>query len=501
MQVVWFKKDLRIVDHHALVAAAQRGSVLPLYIIEPELWRQPDMSNRHYQFLKDCLEDLDKNFLKLGSNLVIKVGDCLSVLGQLHKKYHIEALWSHQETGNGWTYNRDKKVQKWAVSCGIQWHQKVQNGVTRGLKNRDGWAVRWTRFMQETILVEPSKISLTKEASDTMPTAKMLSLDDDPNLILQKGGRCEGLKQINEFLYLRGEGYAREMSSPVTAYSSCSRISPHLSFGTLSIREVFQSCQKRSFEIKNAPLRKRGKWATALRSFSSRLRWHCHFMQKLEDQPSIEFQNLHPIYNGLREKSFNEDYFEAWKEGNTGYPMVDACMRALKATGWLNFRMRAMLMSFSSYHLWLHWRKPALHIANLFVDYEPGIHYSQVQMQSGTTGINSIRIYNPVKQSTDQDPNGLFIKEWIPELRNIPISYLHTPWKYTNTIKDYPAPIVNEQEARKKASARLYALRKSPQHQTKARKIVQRHGSRKPSRKRKVAPIYLAQPIQEEFSL
>ena len=101
----------------------------------------------------------------------------------------------------------------------------------------------------------------------------------------------------------------------------------------------------------------------------------CHFIQKLEDQPRIEFENMHSLYNDLRESDFNKEFFNAWKHGKTGYPLIDACMRCLIATGWLNFRMRAMLMSFASYNLWLHWRETGLYLDRLFTDYEPGIHY------------------------------------------------------------------------------------------------------------------------------
>ena len=119
----------------------------------------------------------------------------------------------------------------------------------------------------------------------------------------------------------------------------------------------------------------------------------------------------------------------------TGYPLIDASMRCLRSTGYINFRMRAMLVSFASYDLWLDWRRTSRFLASMFVDYEPGIHYSQFQMQSGVTGINAVRVYNPTKQQQDQDPHGVFVKQWIPNLRSVSDTWIHSPHLLTDDLQ------------------------------------------------------------------
>ena len=480
MNVLWFKRDLRIEDHEALKKAEKLGPILPIYIFEPKLWQQPDMSYRHYVFLQECVSELDRSLNSLGQKLIIKIGNAVDVFDDIQKRHRVQTLWSHQETWNGWTYDRDKAVKRWCESHNISWHEPVQNGVIRRLKNRNGWSARWYQQMKQHVLVSPTQLKAIEEQSENLPSPAELGFRDVDFTDLQRGGRQEGLKLLHSFLNDRGEGYTREMSSPVTAFGTCSRLSAHLAFGTLSIREVFQACERRNQEIKKMPRGMKGKWPSAMRSFSGRLRWHCHFIQKIEDEPCIEFKNLHSAYDGLREYDFNDEYFEAWKTGMTGYPMVDACMRALAATGWLNFRMRAMVISFASHHLWLHWRKTALHLAKLFSDYEPGIHYSQIQMQSGTTGINAIRIYNPIKQGIDQDPEGLFIRRWIPELCDMDQDFIHKPWQAETQMNGYPMPIVDEKIERKAAADKLYGLRKkNDMHKEEVQKILSKHGSRK----------------------
>jgi deoxyribodipyrimidine photo-lyase len=323
-----------------------------------------------------------------------------------------------------------------------------------------------------------------------LPTLTSLGLTPHGKT-LQASGEKAARQILQSFLQVRGYDYRNALSSPLSAQDGCSRLSPHLAFGTLSMRAVHQATEA---AIANTPDRT---LAYALRGFAGRLRWHCHFMQKLEDEADIELRNFARVCDGLRENDFNGAYFAAWCAGRTGYPMVDACMRSLVSTGWLNFRMRAMLVSFASYHLWLHWRPTGLFLARHFLDFEPGIHWSQMQMQSGTTGINTLRMYSPTKQAQDQDPQGIFIRRWVPKLARVPLPYLAEPWKMDVSVQrvagcmigvDYPAPIVDDNEAMKAAKDRMYGLRQSSQARDEASAVQARHGSRKsglpPSRQR-----------------
>ena len=409
VQVVWFKRDLRTLDHRPLVEAARRGPIVPLLVVEPEWWAEPDMSARQYAFYAECVSELQHSLAELGQPMIIHVGDVIQVLNELQSTINIAGLWSHEETGGAWTFARDQRVADWCRGNGIAWHEFRQDGVARRLKTRNGWARRWEKLMVEPRRPRPAFQQHQYAAilrSVRLPTPKQLGLGPETATMRQSGGRQAGLTTLTTFLDARGEHYRSAISSPVTAEQACSRLSPHLAWGTLSMREVSQATRRRQRDLKRPGREASNNWRASLVSFSGRLHWHCHFMQKLEDEPEIEFRNLHAAYDGLRSPAETDaSRLAAWSAGETGLPFVDACMRFLSAHGWLNFRMRAMLMSVASYQLWLDWRQPGLHLARQFVDYEPGIHWPQVQMQSGTTGINTVRIYNPVKQGQDHDPD------------------------------------------------------------------------------------------------
>ncbi|MFD1509062.1 FAD-binding domain-containing protein [Lacimonas salitolerans] len=473
--VCWFKRDLRLHDHPALARAAALGPVIPLYIVEPELWAQPDASGRQYAFLRESLSDLDAD---LDGRLVVRVGDAVEVLDDLRQRHGVCHLVSHEETGNAWTYARDRAVAAWARGQGVAWQEMPQSGVVRRLRGRDGWAARRDGFVrQPQVSVQGLRLVQQGVISDPLPDAKALGLHD-PCPQRQPGGRVEGLRLLDTFLHARGRDYRSAMSSPLYGADACSRLSPHLAFGTLSGREVAQAGVERAAQVRGQK-----SWPGSMRSFQSRLAWRDHFMQKLEDEPAIEWRCLHPAYEGLRPVEPDAAQLHAWANGQTGLPFVDACMRYLNATGWLNFRMRSMVMAVASYHLWLDWRATGPILARLFTDYEPGIHWSQVQMQSGTTGMNTVRIYNPVKQGLDQDPDGVFTRAWVPELAGVPNDWLQEPWRWPQAGrvlgKVYPEPLVDVKRAAAQARETVWAVRKGDQFRKTAQAIVHKHASRK----------------------
>lgn len=476
-QIVWFKKDLRLADHAPFCAAVEKGPVLPLLIVEPTLWKRPDLSRRQYGFYLECILELKSSLREVGLDLLVQVGDSVKIFEKIYKSLEFTDVWSHQETGNGWTYDRDKKVKKFFNSHRIGWHETQSGGVIRRLKCRDTWAQRWKSVMSSNVAIyNAAKIkSAGIFKSDLMPNASDL-FDEGDCINRQVGGRTEGLKLLNSFFGSRGKFYSSKMSSPLTAEESCSRISPYLAFGVVSIKEVYQKAQKAYLDAKNSGAHQ---WQKSIYSYIKRLYWHCHFIQKLESQPDIEFKNLHQFSGKSASLPFNHSYFDAWQKGVTGFPFIDACMRSLRSTGWINFRMRAMLVSFATHYLELNWRYVALYLATQFVDYEPGIHYSQCQMQAGTTGINAIRIYCPIKQSIDQDPEGTFIRKWVPELSELDKVSIHKPWEFPLFSTQYPDRIIDEKTQRKKACDRLYKNRRSPEFKSESKKIYKKHGSRK----------------------
>lgn len=483
LNLIWFKRDLRWQDHEPLKLAIEEGlPLLGLFIFEDFYQQDPSWSLRHWQSQYHSLVDMQASNKTAFQEILVLEGNSVEIFEKLARDYSIKTIYSYQETGEALSYERDRKLAKLFHSLSISWQECEQNAVQRGRSNRINWDENWRSFMHK---------KLDKPAINNWPTVSLdlkLALKESYGISshLQKRlknwpsnfqpvGESAGHKRLNHYLnHHTYKNYGAHIGMAQASRSSCSRLSPFLAWGNLSLRQIYQRAMA---ELENSS------YPRDLRAFISRLHWHSHFIQKFEMEHSMEFENLNPAFNSLKREE-NTELIAAWKDGQTGYPLIDAGIEAVKETGYLNFRMRAVLVSFLCHQLWQDWQAGAAFLAQQFLDYIPGIHYPQFQMQNGSTGINTIRIYNPVKQSLEKDPDAHFINDWLPALRDLPLAFKHQPWLMTEMElsfynfelgRDYPERIININQSGAQARDILWAFRKTEAVRQENQRILYRH--------------------------
>lgn len=477
INVVWFKRDLRLQDNTAISNALSNNKrTLLLYVFEHLVLNDEHYSERHFNFIKESMRDINAQLEPYNTKVLAVTSDISSAFNHLQEFYKIDTVFSHVETGLLVTYNRDKEFTRYCRNNFINWQESKNNAVARGLTHRDNWFESWETYMyqdQKTFEPKDNQLLNVSEIERLEKVFVVTDLTTPDQKIFQKGGSTMGWKYANSFFKERHKDYMYNISKPEASRTSCSRLSPYISWGNLSIRQVFQKGKAVKTDSNKQHIG----------AFLSRLRWQAHFIQKFEMEHTMEEASVNKGYHKLK-KSISEDYQEAWSKGETGFPLVDASMRCLIETGYVNFRMRAMLVSFLTHILWQPWQAASTHLSKQFLDFEPGIHFPQLQMQAGETGINNLRIYNPTANSLKHDPDAVFIRKWVPELAHLDTPFVHEPYLMTEMEEafynfklgeDYPHPIVDIKENRKRASDILWNMKDDTEVRRESSRILRRH--------------------------
>ncbi|MEZ6143082.1 MAG: FAD-binding domain-containing protein [Zavarzinella sp.] len=473
----WVKRDARLHDNAVLHAAQQlRATVLPIFCWEPTIINASDYSDMHCHAQWQAVRSLRQQLRARNLDLLIAHGDVVEKLAKLHAVLPFTHMGSHEEVGNNLTYQRDRAVAQWCHEAGVSYIEFPQSSVKRGGVNRDHLQ-RW--WQQRVVDVAPLPIPEIRQIPEETAIAQATGFPrwrafrDHPEW--QSVSEADAHATLNDFLTHRGKWYRGGISSPNTADRAGSRLSVHLAWGTISTRQIWHAVQHR-LQHMDPEDPDTARWRASLHAFLSRLHWRDHFTQRLESEPELEFRSIHPSYRDVPYE--NAPTLQvAWEQGTTGYPLVDAVMRCLARTGFVNFRMRAMVVSFACHVLHLDWRVIHPHLARVFRDYDPGIHLNQLQMQAGVVGWNAIRVYNPTKQLQDWDNQCRFVKRWLPELRTVQAHrILH---HVEEPVEHYAPPVVDFARRSQQMSKWLYSIRKTTAAIAATKAVYQKHGSRK----------------------
>ena len=434
----WIRRDIRLTDNPALQSALGAGSVLPVFILDPAF---DSSSARRKNFLYEGLHTLDKDLRERGSYLLIRTGKPLDVLTQLLNETKADAIFA-EEDFTPYARKRDMEIEH-HLPLHLVSGQTVHHPSTIHKSDGKPYTV-YTPYSKVWKAKLPTSLELypTPEKINTpfeLTNEKLPAYTPNPNF---PAGEKEALVRLEEFLFKKIYSYGEDRNR--MDLDGTSSLSPYLRFGMLGLRQAVNAAREAQVKARAEAARRSAEvWLNELiwREFYIQILYHFPQVSKASFNPSLA--NI-PWRNDISE-------FEAWKEGRTGVPVVDAAMRQLKGIGWMHNRARMIVASYLVKDLLIDWRWGEAWFMENLLDGDPAANNGGWQWTAGT-GTDAapyFRIFNPVLQSAKFDPNGDYIRKWVPDLQGVNVKDIHAPWEKGIKVKGYPDhPIIERDKDR-----------------------------------------------------
>ncbi len=446
--LVWYRRDLRTQDHEPLAKACSRGSVIPLFVLDDALLFHPETAVARVEFLLHSLRALDARLRALGGRLIVEHGQPEEVLPRLARSQRCRHVLAHTDSERLVGRVRDARVSRALQGNGVTLEWIEPAGASAELQSYGAWNRQWHGAMAAALVPEPQRVVVPEQVPDNpVPDLRDLGLFSDGKPI-PEAGTSTALQRLDRFLEgPESRTYYWELSYPSAKVTS--GLSPYLKFGIVSPRQCLQRLTAAGQRAREQADRSR---LRSIQQLFSRLRWGCSMHQRFRYLPQLELRSLWNAFDDNTPLTAEQtEHYEAWKEGRTGFPIVDAAAHCLRGGGgWLelNFRSRAIYASFLSNLCGIDWRYGALHFMRHLIDGDCPIDHYQWAMQAGATyrGTKAwTRIYHPGQVAVNRcDPHGLFIRRWLPQLERVTNDQLGEP----PALADYPAPVLNYEQAR-----------------------------------------------------
>lgn len=463
----WFRRDLRLSDNQALHAASESGApVIPVFIFDPAILQGKNASPPRTKFMLKALESLDASLRQHGSQLLIRHGDPLEILPRLVEETGASGLYFNRDF-TPYALKRDAALTK-KLSIPTYVYDDVVLIAPGDLLKSDGtpfvvftpFKKQWLTLPKVDIVAAPERtayLSSPDSQFDWGQLPGLAHLGIAATIDVPEANEQAAQKRLDDFIFGRGYDYSERRNDLATdaqddTLPGSSFLSPYLRFGMLSPRQAYWAARDSYQKIPPSVSEKEAH--QSIETWVSELVWREFYVHILYHFPHVLKRNFRDNYEHVEWRDA-PDELQAWKDGLTGYPVVDAAMRQLSAMGWMPNRARMIVASFLCKDLLIHWQEGERHFMQWLIDGDPAANNGGWQWTAGvgTDAQPYFRIFNPVSQSQKFDPDGRYIRRWIPELRDVPARYIHAPWEMDTPPANYPAPIVDHGFARERTLA------------------------------------------------